>query len=229
MKARLHQQYRRLIIGSVVPLAMIIMALGVYQFLATTERELHDLRLSVTERRITLDAIVQAAHDHVQQMKLWSEDYLESGTTSQSELRSLMASRAVGHQADPGGVFLDAAPAALRDRIGQFYGDMRVHERVREEQPEVDMALRLFPIMRAVHRSAPYFQWSYYVSNRKDFMTIFPWTHSSEMLEDWGVIPCGSSGATLLAMTFFSARRRRSTPHAGRTGWIPTSMKAARA
>lgn len=94
-------------------------------------RELDDLKLSVIERRITLNAIVKAAGDHVNEMRLWAEDYLESAPAGNpSKLRPFLASRAVGNQRIPDGLFLDNAPPRIRARIGNLYGEPRVLERV---------------------------------------------------------------------------------------------------
>ncbi|MDN5849960.1 MAG: ATP-binding protein [Nitrococcus sp.] len=72
-ECHLHQRYRRLIVASVIPLALMIVALGIYQFLSLKEHELSNLRQSLVQQRDALNAIVKAADDHVQEMKLWAE------------------------------------------------------------------------------------------------------------------------------------------------------------
>lgn len=216
----LNRRYRLLTIASVVPLVLLIVALGVYQFLSLRERELETIRQSLIGQRIALDAVVKTARDHVQEMRQSAEDYpAAESLRPRSELRAMLAGREIQGQSATDGLVIDHPPPELIDKIGNFLGDPGVLERRSQDDREIDMALGLFPLTRAAHLSSPYFRWSYYFSAREDFLIIYPWAQSAATVGALG----RSRMREFLRVSFAHAVFQRGTPKHNpgrRTYWL---------
>lgn len=80
MKPQLNQHYNRLIFGGAAPLILVIVSLGVVQFLDQRAHELDNLRQTLAGQRIALNRVVKVVLDHVQALHLQAEDTLAAST-----------------------------------------------------------------------------------------------------------------------------------------------------
>ncbi|HET6467424.1 MAG TPA: PAS domain S-box protein, partial [Geminicoccaceae bacterium] len=202
----LARRYAWLFALAALPLVLLVIGLAAVQFQSQREAFLQDLARSTEERRLALDAVFKAANDHVLQLKRAAEDEL-SGTLPPmvSPLRLHLAPRRDGEA--PGvvaGVYLDAAAdAAWRERAGNLLGVPDLLERRGRDPREIDMALGLMEKMRLAHLATPFLRWSYYFSASRDFIAIFPFVESRELIGGAGGTPLRSFVDSWLAYDIF--------------------------
>lgn len=181
---RLEARYRRLLLAIALPLFTAVVLLVASQHRDQRGQVLHDLAQNGAAYRVTLEGIAKLASDHVHQMRIWSEAYLASPPGHLSPLRPRFRPRTTKGEAD--GYTLDELPEAERVRVGQvpwLAGDPRF--------PEVgakclDLGLDFFGLARLTHEVTPHFRWSYFFPAGADFIAIYPWVHSHDLVEGMG-------------------------------------------
>ena len=109
----LSRRYSSLLWLSVLPLFLLTIGLGLYQFQAQKSAELAGLTRNVAEQATALGSLIKAADDHVERLRAQAEDLLDGRTPFQpSTLRPLL--RRVQRPGATGtidGLFLDDVAA----------------------------------------------------------------------------------------------------------------------
>ena len=185
----LSRRYSSLLWLSVLPLFLLTIGLGLYQFQAQKSAELDGLTRNIGEQATALGSLIKAADDHVEQLRAQAEDVLDGRTPFQpSQLRSILRrDQRPGATSTVDGLFLDdVAGTPFADASGGVIAMPDALERRGDEDREIDMALALFEPMRLAHRVTPFLRWSYYFSGREDFIAIFPFEPSSYFVERQG-------------------------------------------
>jgi len=182
---RLAQRYRWLLLAITLPLFLVVLALGITQYLDQRRQVMHSLESNSVAFAISLESVAKLANDHVLQMKAWSEGYLASPPGSSNSLRQYFRPR-LDKKGELDGYSLDAVPADKRAMTGQLLwvspgGLADPHQR-----KLLDQALDFFALARLTHAVTPYFQWSYTFPASKGFMNIYPWVDSRDMVEEQG-------------------------------------------
>ncbi len=179
---RLTRHYALLLVGLAVPLLLLVIALAVQQYTDQRRALLDELTGKARAERIALEPILQAAVAHVQALREFAEDRM-SGRLVQAEtpLRSALASSR--HDNGIEGLFLDRfAGTNEAIRVGNILAMPDLLQRPAAQSRELDMALELFAPMRHGHVAAPQLRWSYYLSASGDFMTMFPFAPSVQLV-----------------------------------------------
>src|SRR5690242_16522593 len=140
----LAQHYTLLLVLLAVPLLLLVLGLGLRQFLGERERQLDDLAQLGREQRLTLDAALVPLIDHVAVLRLTAEDRLASHEPhAPSPMRELLSHVALDGAA--GSITLDAiAGSPLARRVGNIVASAPLLERTPDAMVELDMALELF-------------------------------------------------------------------------------------
>jgi PAS domain S-box-containing protein len=180
----LTRRARWLLLGLTLPLVIVVLVLAAFQYREQRQQVLQDLATAGGAHAVALNTVGKLANDHVAQMRAWSEGYLTSPPSATSNLRQHFTPRLLNGR--PDGYTLDAVPADKRPLIGQllwFTGDPR--------QPEtgrvlLDQALDFFGLIRLTHNVTPHFQWSYYFAATRDYVAIYPWAPSAEVVATGG-------------------------------------------
>ena len=183
---RLTRHYALLLVGLAVPLLLLVIALAVQQYTDQRRALLDELTGKARAERIALEPILQAAVAHVQALREFAEDRM-SGRLVQAEtpLRSALASSR--HDNGIEGLFLDRfAGTNEAIRVGNILAMPDLLQRPAAQSRELDMALELFAPMRHGHVAAPQLRWSYYLSASGDFMTMFPFAPSAQLVAQGG-------------------------------------------
>ena len=180
----LAQHYTLLLVLLAVPLLLLVLGLGLRQFLGERERQLDDLAQLAREQRLTLDAALVPLIDHVAVLRLTAEDRLGTHEPhAPSPMRELLSHVALdGGARGAGGITLDAiAGSLLAKRVGNIVAGAPLLERTPDAMQELDMALELFGPMRLRHEVTPYLRRSYYASARGDLLVTYPFATTAEL------------------------------------------------
>jgi len=183
-ESRLSRRTRWLMLGLTLPLLLVVLVLATLQYRQQRAQVLRDLAGAARGHGVTLNTVAKQAHDHVAQMRAWSEGYLSSPPGAPSRLREHFSPRLHDNALD--GYTLDSVPPEQRNRVGQllwFTGDPR--------QPAtgrvlLDQALEFFGLVRLTHNVTPHFQWSYFFAASRDHVAIYPWAPSAEVIKASG-------------------------------------------
>ena len=144
-----------------LPLLLLIGGLAAGQFAAERAARLTLVTRDVADMRMMLEALVQPAMDHIQQLRMMAEDHLTGRVaTPPSPLRAALQrdDRALGVALDG----LAGTPAEAS--VGNLHGRTDLLTRGVADPLEIDTALGLFEAMRGAHLTNPHLRWSYYFS-----------------------------------------------------------------
>ena len=171
---RLTRHYALLLSAIALPLLILVIALAFQQYQGQRRALLDELAGRARAERIALEPVLRTAMDHVAGLREYAEDRLQGRLPeTESPLRRELAPRT--HANGMVGLHLDGLAATpIAGRIGNVLGDPSLLERSPADMVELDQALQLFAPMRLAHLAAPQLRWSYYLSARGDFMTMFP-------------------------------------------------------
>lgn len=144
MTPDLRRHYRRLIIVCTVPLSLVILALGVFQFHSQRASELDGLRQMAIAQQLALNQVAESARDHVELLRRWSQQALA---------RPLDGPVGVPQLDD---VIGDPARLAARD------------------PGEAAMLQGLYRLIELAHPTAPILERSYYYSAANEVLAFYP-------------------------------------------------------
>ena len=228
----LAQHYTLLLVLLAVPLLLLVLGLGLRQFLGERERQLDDLAQLAREQRLTLDAALVPLIDHVAVLRLTAEDRLgKHEPHAPSPMRELLSHVALdGGARGAGGITLDAiAGSPLAKRVGNIVAGAPLLERTPDAMQELDMALELFGPMRLRHEVTPYLRRSYYASARGDLLVTYPFATTAELAartadardlaSAWlgvDLLTEGTPGHDPMETAYWTGARRE----AGGDGWV---------
>ncbi|MFT3665225.1 ATP-binding protein [Piscinibacter sp.] len=187
----LARRVRWLLLGVTLPLFAVVLALAALQYHDQREQVLQDLATASGSYAISLDAVAKLAHDHVLQMQAWSEGYFTHPPGFASGLRRHFTPRLDHGQ--PDGYTLDAVPEDQRAAMGQLLWlgeDPRV---AGSGRVALDHGLDFFGLVRLTHDLTPYFRWSYFFPASRDYLSIYPWASSTDMVNgmNYGSVRAG--------------------------------------
>ena len=117
----LSRRYSSLLWLSVLPLFLLTIGLGLYQFQAQKSAELAGLTRNVAEQATALGSLIKAADDHVEQLRAQAQDLLDGRTPFQpSSVATASTARAAprGNGHDQWPIFGRRGRHALRRRLG---------------------------------------------------------------------------------------------------------------
>ena len=162
-----------------LPLLLLMGGLAAGQFAAERAARLTLVTRDMADMRMMLEALVQPAMDHIQQLRMMAEDHLTGRVaTPPSPLRAALRrdDRALGVALDG----LAGTPAEAS--IGNLHGRTDLLTRGVADPLEIDTALGLFEAMRGAHLTNPHLRWSYYFSEGGDFLVLFPFTTGEDFM-----------------------------------------------
>ncbi|MGA0613983.1 PAS domain S-box protein [Paracoccus sp. KR1-242] len=163
---RLRRQFGWLMLAAAVPLVSAMLFLGLREFGAARTAILKDLENAQGLRRARLEQIVDVVDTHVDTMRAFvAQNLTHEGTLPE--------------YAEP----LDW-PGETRDPAasqGLVMGDpARMTPPIRRE---ITAVTPLFALARAMQASRPYLRWSYFFSDSRGFVAIYPWSDPSAMID----------------------------------------------
>ena len=135
--------------------------------------------------RDALEALVQPANDHVQQMRQLAEDHLaERVATPVSPLRALLRAESwdVDGQRSRAVLLDQLAGTQTEPLVGNLHGRSDLDLERAGKPLEIDMALNLFEPMRMAHLTNPHLRWSYYFSGEGDFLVVYPFATGRDFM-----------------------------------------------
>jgi hypothetical protein len=148
MTPDLRRHYRRLIIVCTVPLSLVILALGVFQFYSQRNSELDGLRQMAIAQQLALNQVVGSARDHVELLRRWGQQALSRPPAGPVE-----TPRPADVIGDPGRLSA-RAPA------------------------EAAMLSELYRLIELAHPAVPILERSYYYSATSELLALYPPRHS---------------------------------------------------
>ena len=162
---RLRGRFLTLLLGAAIPLVLLLLALG----LRTYDRTMADVVARHSEaqqvRRTRLEELVGAVRTHVTVMR----SYVGERLRQRADLAPWDGPLEwVDRGTDPGpdrGVLLSPP-----DRLTP------------ETRREVTAVEPIYALSRATHAAHPFLRWSYFFSQSRSFMAIYPWASTTEML-----------------------------------------------
>ena len=178
------QRYALLLTLAAIPLLALLVGLGLQQFETQREVQLERLDQLAREQRLALDGAFKPLRDHVLTLRHAAEDRLTGAEPADAQpwRELLQPVPAPGPDGVRDGLGLDHLTGDPRiARLGNMMADAAVLARAPEDEAEIRMALDLFEPMRLAHLVTPYLQWSYYLSARGDFVTMFPFAPLPEL------------------------------------------------
>lgn len=224
----LSRRYSRLLWLSVLPLFLLTIGLGLYQFQAQKSAELAGLTRNVAEQATALGSLIKAADDHIERLRAQAEDLLAGQTPFQpSPLRSILRrEQRPGATSTVDGLFLDdvvGTPFAAAS--GNVVAMPDALERRDAGDREIDMALTLFEQMRLAHRVTPFLRWSYYFSGREDMVTSYPFQPSRSVVEGTGFSDMPSVMSSWFGYDIFLDAKPARNPER-QSYWTPVYLDA---
>ncbi len=150
----LTRTYSLLAAASVVPLLIVILLLTWFQFSAQRGQLLAELEEQAVGHNILLSSIVKTVQDQVRTLGAWGEIYWSE--RDQARLPPL----ASGGAAVVANGALQVQGRALAGRA--------------DGAAEARLAQHLARHMRLSHQEMPYLRWSYYLSARRDLLSVVP-------------------------------------------------------
>lgn len=168
-----------------LPLLLMIGGVAATQFAAERAARLDLIARDLGDLRDTLEALVQPANDHVQQMRQLAEDHLaERIATPASPLRALLRTESwdVDGQRSRAVLLGQLAGTQKEPLVGNLHGRSDLDLERAGKPLEVDMALNLFEPMRVAHLTNPHLRWSYYFSGEGDFLVVYPFATGRDFM-----------------------------------------------
>ena len=184
---RLAQRYRRLLLAVTLPLFCVVLALAVTQYADQRRQVLDSLKGDSETYLISLEGMAKLASDHVMQMQLWAQAYLNTPPTAHTNTLNGYFTERMNAEGQPDGYTLDGVPPEMRSRAGQIFWIDTQPPSESLPHPQLDMALDFFAIVRLTHKVSPYFYRSFFLPADKHFIAIFPWVKSQALVEDQGL------------------------------------------
>ena len=168
-----------------LPLLLLIGGLAATQFAAERAARLDLIARDLGDLRDTLEALVQPANDHVQQMRRLAEDHLAGRVaTPASPLRALLRTQSwdVEGQRSKAVLLDQLAGTQAEPLVGNLHGRAEFDLERADNPIEIDMALNLFEPMRVTHLTSPHLRWSYYFSGERDFLVVYPFATGRDFM-----------------------------------------------
>ena len=159
--------------------------LAATQFAAERAARLDLISRDLGNLRVTLEALVQPANDHVQQLRQLAEDHLAGRlATPASPLRALLRSESWDIDSEHSrAVLLDSLAGTPAERlVGNLHGHANLMVERADSPLEIDTALNLFEPMRIAHLASPHLRWSYYFSGKGDFLVVYPFASGRDFV-----------------------------------------------
>ncbi|WP_321910580.1 MULTISPECIES: SpoIIE family protein phosphatase [unclassified Paraburkholderia] len=175
LTAVLFKRYNRVMWGTFVGVLLVACALVYFRFKLILGAETASLVQSVQEQAVVLDAIVKSNADAVNEMRIHAQSWyrLHPEGARPSQLR-----RALQPCPDSGRVCLDRLPPPWTTAdAGNLTG--LIDSPAPPLDKELEMALSLNDVFKAIKANLAGVTWAYY-SSRRRFSNAYPWASSKE-------------------------------------------------
>lgn len=189
-----------LLLVASLPLLLLIVGLGILQYVEQRRILLGDIARQTEDRHTALAAMLAAPVDHLARLKAFMEERLadDIGRGPTPFRRFLRYEAPVIGATRMDGFYTDHLRADPSSDFGFVLADAKLIETLGPAYGEFDAALDLIEPMRLGHLTSPYLQWSYYFSQGRQFVVIYPGATAAETLAT-SVAAGGHDVRTLLA------------------------------
>ncbi len=163
----LRRRFLWIILLSALPILALLVFVGMREVGSARQDVLRDLQQAQAQRRDLLAQLAADVDTHTSVMRALTEQSLAEAVSLQPYAGTV--DWTVGPSADPGpgrGMIL-ADPATLTTTNRQ----------------EIAAVYPIFALARATHATRPWLRWSYYFSDSRRFVAIYPWAKASDMLD----------------------------------------------
>lgn len=141
------------------------------------QKQLANIQQSALQLRLTIEQVTLMSQEHILRMQALAEDGFAQPALLDlkkfDELHSL-------YKGELAGALLDKLPVQSRINIGNVFANPDELDSVSEL--EKNIAIRLFDLAAATHKTSTTFRWSYYYSAQKRFSSIYPYLSGDEVL-----------------------------------------------
>ena len=149
-----------------LPIVALIAILAWRSYNQAYDNVVEQIELDLRIRQNGLEQLAANTHGHVAMLKAFAESQL-STHTQLPEYTGRLDWPGDSSDPSPGEGLVMSAPGTLTT------GDRH----------ELAAVSSMFPMLRAAHRSRDYLRWSYYFSDSRKFVAIYPWAPISQMLQ----------------------------------------------
>ncbi|MDQ0323827.1 PAS domain S-box-containing protein [Pararhizobium capsulatum DSM 1112] len=163
---RLRRQFGWLILAAAVPLFGAVLFLGLREFGNARATILKDIENAQVQRRAGLEQIADVVDTHIDTMRAFVA-------------QNLTREAALPEYAEP----LDWPPEVRQPGAerGLIVGDPALM--TPSIRREITAVTPFFALARAMQASRPYLRWSYFFSESRGFVAIYPWSDPSAMID----------------------------------------------
>lgn len=190
----------RLLLIASLPLLLLILGLGILQYVEQRRILLGDIARQTEDRHTALEALLAAPVDHIARLKAFMEkrlaDDIGRGPTPFRQFLRYEAPMIGTTRME--GFYTDHLRADPSSDFGFVLADAKLVETLGLDYGEFDAALDLVEPMRLGHLTSRTLQWSYYFSQSRQFSVIYPGAIAEETLAI-SVAEGGHDARTLLA------------------------------
>ena len=171
----LSRHYAKLAVVSSVPLIVLIIALAYVHYAEQHQRRLENLLVVLGERHQKVQRTLSATENHVDQMRRWAVAYLANEDRRLSRLLPLLTVLADQETSELTGYFLEKGVNELQPAAtGSFIGDSLALAGGADSFALASLALDMYSIQQLGHASNLQLQQSYFLPNKRHFVSIYP-------------------------------------------------------
>jgi PAS domain S-box-containing protein len=174
----LQRSYRRLVGATGLAIIAVLAVLIWREFEQVTLRDLELRGTALRERIVAVEAIAAAADVHVAALRAAVSRDLETGAAGLPDPELPLYDPAATEPV----AFLPAPAPEVAHRSGVLFGIPAAIERRAEARAEIRTLVSLFPMAAAAHAAQPFFRWSYFFSEGRDLIAIYPFAELESFL-----------------------------------------------
>ncbi|WP_210530448.1 PAS domain S-box protein [Rubellimicrobium arenae] len=163
---RLRRRVAGLTLAAAMPLLAAVGLLGWREYDRARAEILHGLSSAQQVRRAGLEQLAEAVDTHVEVLRAYVERRLDQDDEL-PEYRGPIDWPSGGGAANPAGGLILADPARL----------------TAPARREISAVATIFALAEATHATRPFLRWSYFFSQTREFVAVYPWAPPGQMID----------------------------------------------